>query len=201
MPGKPNPRNYRNNPYVLDPIAASVHHTTIGMLWRFRTEIAVLLSGAAVELALARAATVIWSLIIFAATIGLVFVLPWPRRFVVSRAWCVITRHRLQRVFYETRMHSRSGRVSPILRIRPTKVGERAWVWCRAGICFEDLEAHVGEIAAACYAREARVERSKRWAQLVSIDVVRRDTLAPHTVIASGLVPTAEAKASAGTTP
>ena len=201
MPGKPNPRNHRNNPYILDGFAVQVHHSAIGTLWRFRTELAVLLSGAAAALLLARAATVIWSLIILAAAIGVVFVLPWPRRFVVRRAWCVISRHRLQRVFFETRMHTRSGRLSLILRIRPTKVGERAWVWCRAGICFEDLEAHVGEIAAACYAREARVERSKRWAQLVSIDIVRRDTLAPHTVIPSGLAPTEEAKASAGTTP
>jgi hypothetical protein len=201
MPGKPNPRNHRNNPYILDGFAVQVHHSTIGTLWRFRTELAVLLSGAAAELALVRVATVIWSLIILAATIGLVFLLPWPRRFVVRRAWCVISRHRLQRVFFETRMHTRSGRLSLILRIRPTKVGERAWVWCRAGICFEDLEAHTGEIAAACYAREARVERSKRWAQLVSIDIVRRDTLAPHTVVTSGLAPTPEAKASAGTTP
>ena len=110
--------------------------------------------------------------------------LPWTRRFVIRRAWCVISRHRLQRVFFETRMHTRSGRLSLILWIRPTQVGERAWVWCRAGICAEDLEAHTGEIAAACYAREARVAKSPRWAQLVTVDIVRRDTLAPRTVVA-----------------
>ena len=81
MPGKPNPRNHRNNPYVLDGFAVQVHHSTVGTLWRFRTELAVLLSGTAAELLLASAVTVIWSLIILAATIGLLFVLPWPRRF------------------------------------------------------------------------------------------------------------------------
>jgi hypothetical protein len=201
MPAKPNPRNHRNNPYILDGLAVQVHHSAIGMLWRFRTEVAVVLSAAAAGLALARVATVIWSLIILAATAGLVFVLPWPRRFVVRRAWCVISRHRLQRVFFETRMHTRSGRVSLMLWIRPTKVGERAWVWCRAGICFEDVEAHIGEMAAACYARDARVERSKRWAQLVSIDIVRRDTLAPRTVVTSGLARTHGPEPSSGTTP
>ena len=90
-------------------------------------------------------------------------------------------------MFYETRMHTRSGRLSLVLRIHPTEVGERALIWCRAGICFEDFEAHTGEIAAACYAREARIERSKRWAQLVQVNIVRRDTLAAHNVIASGL--------------
>ena len=90
-------------------------------------------------------------------------------------------------MFYETRMHTRSGRLSLVLRIHPTQVGERALIWCRAGICFEDFEAHTGEIAAACYAREARIERSKRWAQLVQVNIVRRDTLAAHNVIASSL--------------
>jgi hypothetical protein len=66
-------------------------------------------------------------------------------------------------------------------------VGERALIWCRAGICAADFEAHTGEIAAACYARQARVEGNKRWAQLVTVDVVRRDTLAAHTVIPPGV--------------
>jgi hypothetical protein len=92
-------------------------------------------------------------------------------------------------VFFETRMHTRSGRLSLILWIRPTEVGERAWVWCRAGICAEDLEAHTGEIAAACYAREARVAKSPRWAQLVLVNIVRRDTLAQHVTVPSGLAP------------
>ena len=133
---------------------------------------------------MARAASWIWALIILAGLVLAVFALPWTRRFVVRRAWCVISRHRLQRVFFETRMHTRSGRLSLILWIRPTEVGERAWVWCRAGICSEDLEAHTGEMAAACYAREARVAKSPRWAQLVVVNIVRRDTLAPRTVVA-----------------
>ena len=84
-------------------------------------------------------------------------------------------------------MHTRSGRLPLVLRIHPTQVGERAVIWCRAGICAADFAAHSEEIAAACYARQARVEGNKRWAQLVQLDIVRRDTLAPHHVIHSGL--------------
>jgi hypothetical protein len=73
------------------------------------------------------------------------------------------------------------------LRITPTQVGERALIWCRAGICADDFTAHAAEIAAACLARQARIEGSKRWAQLVHVDIVRRDTLAAHHVIPSGL--------------
>jgi hypothetical protein len=190
MASKANPRNHRNNPYALDVFAAQVHHSAAGTLFRFRTELSIVLMGLASFVALARTASGLWALVILAGLVLALFALPWTRRFLIRRAWCVISRHRLQRVFFETRMHTRSGRLSLILWIRPTQVGERAWVWCRAGICAEDLEAHTGEIAAACYARETRVAKSARWAQLVTVDVVRRDTLAPRTVVPSGLAPT-----------
>jgi hypothetical protein len=189
MPSKANSRNYRNNPYPLDMYAAQLHLTPVGALWRFRTELAIVWWGLGAFAALAFTVSWLWALVICAGVVLAVFTLPWSRRFVICRAWCVFSRHRLQRVFFETRMHTRSGRVSPVLWIRPTKVGERAWVLCRAGICAEDLEAHTGEIAAACIAREIRVAKSARWAQLVTVDIVRRDTLAPRTVVPSGLAP------------
>ncbi len=187
MPGTTNPRNHRNNPYVLDNLIVTAHHSAAGILWRFRTELAALSVTSAAIWQLALALSIAWALIIIAAVMTVLLVVPFTRRFIIRRAWCVISRHRLQKVFYETRMHSRSGRLSLVLRIHPTQVAERALIWCRAGICFEDFEAHTGEIAAACYAREARIERSKRWAQLVQVSIVRRDTLAAHHVIASGL--------------
>ncbi len=58
-------------------------------------------------LGLARAASLIWALAILAGLVLAVFALPWPRRFIIRRAWCVVSRHRLQRVFFETRMHTR----------------------------------------------------------------------------------------------
>jgi hypothetical protein len=189
MPAKSNrsPRNHRNNPYVIDDLLMTVHHSAAGVIWRMRTELAVLATTAYAFVVLELAVTVIWAAVIFVAVATTVIALPWTRRFVTRRAWCVISRHRMQRVFFETRMHTRSGRLSLILRIFPTEVGECALIWCRAGICFEDFEAHTDEIAAACYAREARVERSRRWAQIVIVNIVRRDTLGPHNVITSGL--------------
>ena len=180
-------RNHRNNPYVLDRAFAQVHHSAAGTIWRFRTELATLAIVTATVWKLATTVATAWMVIIFTASFVMVTVLPWPRRFIVRRAWCVLSRHRIQRVCFETRMHTRSGRLPLVLRISPTKVGERALIWCRAGICAEDFEAHAAEIAAACYARQARIEGSKRWAQLVQLDIVRRDTLAPHHVIPSGL--------------
>ncbi len=40
-----------------------------------------------------------------------------------ARAWCVLSRHRIQRVCFETRMHTRSGRLPLVLRITPPKSG------------------------------------------------------------------------------
>ena len=58
---------------------------------------------------------------------------------------------------------------------------------CRAGICAEDFEAHTGELRAACGARDARVTRNTRWSQLVTIDIIRRDTLAASQTVPSPL--------------
>jgi hypothetical protein len=180
-------RNHRNNPYVLDRMFVRVHHSAAGTLFRFRTELTTLTAGTAGGWELAKVITVTWTVVTIIAAATVLAVLPWTRRFLIRRAWCVLSRHRIQKVCFETRMHTRSGRLPLVLRIHPTQVGERALIWCRAGICAADFEAHTPEIAAACYARQARVEGSKRWAQLVNLDIVRRDTLAPHHVIHSGL--------------
>jgi hypothetical protein len=180
-------RNHRNNPYVLDRMFVAVHHSAAGTLFRFRTELATLAVTTIGGWELAKALTALWAVAIMTAAVAVVTALPWTRRFVIGRAWCVLSRHRIQRVCYETRMHTRSGRLPLVLRIHPTEVGERALIWCRAGICKADFEAHMPEIAAACYARQARVKGHERWAQLVTVDVVRRDTLAAHHVIPSGI--------------
>jgi hypothetical protein len=181
-------RNHRNNPYVLDRAFVRVHHSAAGTLFRFRTEVAALTATTTGGWELAKAITLTWTIVALTTTAAVITVLPWTRRFLLRRAWCVLSRHRIQKVCYETRMHTRSGRLPLVLRIHPTQVGERALIWCRAGICAADFEAHTPEIAAACYARQARVEGNKRWAQLVQVDIVRRDTLAPHTVIPPGVV-------------
>src|SRR6266516_7881182 len=184
---QPSARNHRHNPYFFDEMLVRGKRTTAGVIWRFRTELTVLMTGIAGVWELAKAVTTAWMTVILIMSATAVTVLPWTRRFIIRRAWCVLSRHRIQKVCFETRMHTRSGRLPLVLRIHPTKVGERALIWCRAGICAADFEAHVPEIAAACYARQARVEGNRRWAQLVQVDIVRRDTLAAHTVIPPGV--------------
>ena len=174
-----NHRNQRNNPYVLDDLAAQLHRTAAGVAWRWRTELAILALTVAALWRLTHLITLTWAGLVVGLAVAVLGVLPWTWR----RFWCVLTRHRIQRLCWEARLHTRSGRLPLVLWARPTKVGVRLHLLCRAGICAEDFTAHIGELRAACYAREARVTRNPRWSQLVTIDIIRRDKLAAnHTV-------------------
>jgi hypothetical protein len=170
-------RNERNSPYWMDGIGGRFPSTGAGMLWRWRTELSLTGALLAGTWRLAVLVTLTWALVtVGSLALGLA-VIPHSRRFITRRAWCVLARHRLQKLCWEARLHTRSGRLPLIMSIRPTRVGERAHILCRAGICMEDFEAHIGEIRAACYARDARVTRNARWSQLVTIDIVRHDPL------------------------
>jgi hypothetical protein len=180
-------RGHRASPYFWDEALVRGKRTAAGVIWRFRTETTLLATTSAGVWELARTVTLTWALVTLAATAAAMMVLPWTRRFLVVRAWCVLTRHRIQKACWELRMHTRSGRLPLVLRIYPTQVGVRALIWCRAGICAADFEESAKQIAAACYARQARVEGSQRWARLVQLDIVRRDTLGAAHVIPSGI--------------
>ena len=180
-------RNQRNNPYVLDELFVSFHRSPAGTAWRWRTELTTLTITLAALWRLALLITLLWAAVTLAGLVLVLAFVPSPARFITRRFWCVLARHRLQRLCYEARLHTRSGRLPLILWTRPTKVGERIHVLCRAGICAEDFEAHIGELRAACYARDARVTRNRRWSQLVTIDIIRRDTLAASELIKSPL--------------
>ena len=180
-------RNKGNNPYQLEELFVKFHRTPAGIAWRWRAELALaaLLTAALWRLSILM--TITWAGLVLAIALGLVAGVPRSRRFIIRRFWCVLARHRLHRLCYEARLHTRAGRLPLVLWIRPTQVGERAWVLCRAGISAEDFQDHTEELRAACYARDARVTRNRRWSHLVTIDIIRRDTLAASNTISSPL--------------
>jgi hypothetical protein len=194
MPKTSNPRNQRNNPYLLDDLAVKLHRSAAGVAWRWRSELVLIAAAVAGYLQLAATITTLWALTAIAGILTAALTIPHSRRFLTSRAWCLISRHRLQRVCFEGRLHTRSGRLPLILWIRPTKVGERAHVVCRAGVCADDFDAYRAEIGAACYAREARVIRNKKWSQLVTIDIIRHDPLTAAEFISSHVIGKAAAQ-------
>jgi hypothetical protein len=177
----------RQSPYITEEYLVQFHRTAAGIAWRWRTELALILATAVALWRLALLTGLFWAGIILAVSAALLLALPWTRRFITRRFWCLLSRHRIQRVCYETRLHTRAGRIPLVLWIRPTKVGERAHLMLRAGTCAKDFSDHGAEIAAACYAREARVSASTKWSHLITVDIARRDPLAARETVPSHL--------------
>ena len=176
------------SPFPVDAISIKIHRSPFGMCWRWRTEALALFAGLAAWLHMSWwLASYLWSLAVLGGVVLVPMLVPWSRRFAVARFWCLFTRHRLQRVFWELRLHTRAGHLPWVLWTRPTTVGVRSWVLCPPGTCSDDFRDSAKEIAAACGGREARVTASRRWSLLIVIDVLRRDLLAPGTLVRSRL--------------
>ena len=105
----------------------------------------------------------------------------WPpgRRLLVTRAWCVITPHRLRTGCANAWINSRYGRLPIILLTTAQPFGERVLLWCVAGVSAEDLVAAREALIAACWAADIKVNRSDRHRQLVIVDVIRRPPNSP----------------------
>jgi len=92
-----------------------------------------------------------------------------------ARMWAVTSRHRVYKCMKETRTMTPSGAMPYLFWSSPSPVGERIRVWLPAGLSVNNLAVVVSELAAACYAVEARVEENERFSHLVVITIVRRD--------------------------
>lgn len=109
--------------------------------------------------------------------------LPWTRRFLFHRAQAVLTRHRLRQVLVECRVLNSRSRACPLtVWARPTRVGEVVWVVLRAGIAPHAVADQAEELASACFAREARVVVWPRFTNVVRVEIIRRDPLAPNLI-------------------
>ena len=117
-------RNQRNNPYQLEELFIKFHRTPAGIAWRWRTELLTLSVLAAAWWRLDTWTTLTWAAIIVAGLLAVALAVPHSRRFITRRAWCVLARHRLQRLCYEAKLHTRSGRL-PLISVDPADQGRR----------------------------------------------------------------------------
>jgi hypothetical protein len=170
----------------------------VAVLWRLRTELTASVVGVWFWLWLTDRMPV-WAavavlLLASAALMG------WgpSRRLVVGHVWGTVTRHRLRACMMQSRVMNYRGYVPWCLWVRPTKVGERVWLLMRPGICVDDLDTRTPEIAAACWARDARVRAWRRLVSVVLVDVVRRDPLTAGKLVGSPLPSIADGSAPAG---
>lgn len=146
-------------------------------IWRWRWELAVLIAGVIgyVHLAGLELSRAEW--ILLAEIPIAVVAIPFTRRFVRNRLLCVYTRHRLRSCLAQVRAMNPSGQLPLVVSAVSTRVGEKLWLIMRPGLSVNDIAAQTEEIASACWAGESRVTRSKRFACLVRVDVIRRDSL------------------------
>ncbi len=128
-----------------------------------------------------------WAGALFVAVAVVLVALPQTRRVVLVVLGCLVTQSRLRTGLVELRLTTHGGRLPFVLWLVPTPVGERVWLWCRAGVSPEDIADETDGLRSACFAREVRVTRDRRWSSLVVLDVVRRDPLAAGRPVASPL--------------
>ena len=154
-----------------------------GWIWRHLPELLVLL---VVVLAWRWLAGFLGGLLAVLPLLALVVgAVVWPpsRKVLAVVAGWRLTRHRLRAGLLEARVTTPSGRPPAYLGSWPTSVGERVWLWCPPGIAAEDLEDETERLRAACIAREIRINRDVRFSALMTVDVIRRDTLSAKRVI------------------
>ena len=96
------------------------------------------------------------------------------RRYLVARAWCIITPHRVRVGCAQAWIHSRRGKIPVVLLTTRQPFGERVHIWCRAGTSAIDFASALPLLTAACWARDIRVSGNERFAQLMTVDVIRR---------------------------
>ena len=174
-------RSRSSSPYAVEQMAVNMQRSVVGAWWRWRSELgSLLVTAAAFFLGWWRLGSWLWLLLILVVLVLVLALVPHPRRsLLLARFWVLFTRHRLQRSFWELRLHTRAGRLPLVLWMSPTRVGVRAWVLLRAGMTFEDFEESAPAFATACGALDCRVTASPRSAWLLFIDVIRTDALGP----------------------
>jgi hypothetical protein len=184
-------REYRALGRELRPGPEATHRSLLGRVlgWVFRHLPEILLVLLLIHLWQITAQQIgpLWTNVLtVAAVIGLVW---WrrSRRWLAAMVGCLLTRARLRAAFTELRLSRRSGRLPFTVALVPTAVGERVWLCCPLGVSAEDIAEETDRLRAACFARDVRVIRDRRFSALVVVEVIRRDPLATTTPITSPL--------------
>ncbi|MGH3393560.1 MAG: hypothetical protein ACRDPO_02620 [Streptosporangiaceae bacterium] len=148
--------------------------------WRWRYELGAAAGLATPWIAL-RVAAATGLMAGLAAGLVLTASFPRGRRFLAARLWCIVSPHRIRSGCAQAWIHSRYGKLPVILMTRSQPLGERIYVWCRAGIGAADFSSARDLLAAACMATDVHVSRHSRRAHLVALDVIRREPPAEWT--------------------
>jgi hypothetical protein len=104
---------------------------------------------------------------------GALTVSPGARRWLIAHARCIITAHRIRTGCAQAWIQTRYGKLPIILLTSPRPYGERAYIWCPAGISLEDFEDARDLLRSACWASDIKAMSSSRYSHIVILDVIR----------------------------
>lgn len=171
-----------NDPSVMSSLESAVREVQrpglIEFIWNWRWELGIAAVTAGLSVAIAADLGLAWLAVIAGAGLAAFgALLRWPpaRRQIIARAWCIITPHRIRVGCVNGWVQTRRGKLPFILWTVPTHFGERAQLWCRAGITAADLLAARDILAASCWAAEVRVIPSVQHAHIVTLEVIRNN--------------------------
>jgi hypothetical protein len=170
-----------NDPSIMASVEAAVSSVSrpgpFGRLWHWRYELALLTGLPLAALGIGYTLGLDWLIAMAAAALaGLAAVLATrpARQWLIARAWCVITPHRVRTGCVHAWVQTRDGRLPTILYTAPAEFGERVLLWCRAGITAGDFEGARDILRAACWASDVRVVVNDRRSHIVVLEVIRR---------------------------
>src|SRR6266705_5065705 len=99
-------RTRRTSPYLIDDLVVTFHRSAAGLVWRWRTElIALALTTAALLRLHHDLGDWIWPGVLTSTMVLGLLAVPATRRYLTRRFWCVLARHRIQRLCWEARLH------------------------------------------------------------------------------------------------
>ena len=161
-------------PVVVHPWEPRRRRNPLLALYRWRYELALV----GVVAALVYLGQVIhWAAPLALVLTGIVVVATWEpaRRAVGDRCRSVVVQHRLRSAFRQLWLTTWDGRAPAILWTAPCPEGLRVHLFCPAGLSAGDFTVEVRKtLAAACDAREVRVESNPQHSAVVALVVVTR---------------------------
>ncbi len=153
------PRNHPRIPRARDLVAF------VGMLWRWRIELAVpVVAIALVDWIGPQAAAIV------GGTSALAGAAVPPLKRLVGR---LVVRHRFQGLCLRTSLRTAAGRLPLVVRTSGTREGVVMLIWLRSGMSVELFEDYIPEIKVACFAREVRIFPHYRWPHLLTMELIR----------------------------
>jgi len=163
----------------------------LGGLVRLRAELTVIAVALVSQLMLTKAGmSARWAFVTLIVIVGVLLAVPATRRYLNARSWAVTSRHRVRTCLVQTRTMTYDGKLPLLLWSSPSPVGERIRVWLPAGLSVKDIDDVADKLAAACWARDARVHRRSEQAATVFIEIIRRDPLSTSDTVRPDVVDT-----------